>query len=89
MKYVFAFNCNKNCLGRDLNFQRIDKIFFFIDVDAVPCPAKNKNIMGNDIHQEVVSSWDECGEYNEQRFVAIIMAAVYCMSHRYWDICKT
>ena len=45
--------------------------------------------MGNDIHQEVVSSWDECGEYNEQRFVAIIMAAVYCMSHRHWDNFET
>ena len=27
------------------------------------CPAKNQDMYGNDIHQEVVSSWDECGEF--------------------------
>ena len=35
--------------------------YFFIDVKE--CPAKNQDMYGNDIHQEVVSSWDECGEF--------------------------
>ena len=30
------------------------------------CPAKNQDMYGNDIHQEVVSSWDECGEFLEK-----------------------
>ena len=35
--------------------------YFFIDVKK--CPAENQDMYGNDIHQEVVSSWDECGEF--------------------------
>ena len=37
--------------------------FFFIDVDGVPCPAKNQDMLGNDIHTQIVGSWEECGEY--------------------------
>ena len=35
--------------------------YFFIDVKK--CPAENQDMYSNDIDQEVVSSWDECGEY--------------------------
>jgi len=29
--------------------------------DYVPCPAKNQNLKGKDIHQQVTGSWNECG----------------------------
>ena len=35
--------------------------YFFIDVKK--CPAENQDMYSNDIDQEVVSSWDECGEF--------------------------
>ena len=38
-------------------------ISFFIEIPGVPCPAKNQDLYGNDIHSQVVSTWDECGEY--------------------------
>ena len=34
--------------------------YFFIDVKT--CLAKNQDMYGNDIHNQVVGSWDECGE---------------------------
>ena len=37
--------------------------YFFIAIPGVPCPAKNQDLYGNDIHSQVVSTWDECGEY--------------------------
>ena len=37
--------------------------YFFIAIPGVPCPAKNQDLYGNDIHNQVVSTWDECGEY--------------------------
>ena len=48
-------------IDRDMNLQRNNNIttYFFIDV---PCPAKNQDMSGNDIHRQVVGSWDECGE---------------------------
>ena len=38
-------------------------IHIFIDIPGVPCPAKNQDMLGNDIHHQVVGTWDECGEY--------------------------
>ena len=40
--------------------------YFFIAIPGVPCPAKNQDLYGNDIHNQVVSTWDECGEYFEK-----------------------
>ena len=37
--------------------------YFFIAIPGVPCPAKNQDLYGNDIHSQVVGTWDECGEY--------------------------
>ena len=44
-------------------FKEIITCFFFLDVDGVPCPAKNQDMLGNDIHTQIVVSWNECGEY--------------------------
>ena len=41
-------------------------IYIFIDIPGVPCPAKNQDMLGNDIHHQVVGTWDECGEYFEK-----------------------
>ena len=40
--------------------------YFFIAIPGVPCPAKNQDLYGNDIHSQVVGTWDKCGEYFEE-----------------------
>ena len=41
-------------------------IYLFIAIPGIPCPAKNQDLYGNDIHSQVVGTWDECGEYFEE-----------------------
>ena len=43
-----------------------DTTYFSIEIPGVPCPAKNQDMLGNDIHHQVVGTWDECGEYFEK-----------------------
>ena len=40
--------------------------YFIIAIPGVPCPAKNQDLYGNDIHSQVVGTWGECGEYFEE-----------------------
>jgi len=35
--------------------------FEIVPAANIPCPAKNQDMLGNDIHIQVVGSWDECG----------------------------
>ena len=49
-----------SCMREIQIFKEITTYFF---IDVKKCPAENQDMYGNGIYQEVVSSWDECGEF--------------------------
>ena len=54
-----------SCMIKIQIFKKITT-YFFIAIPGVPCPAKNQDLYGNDIHSQVVGTWDKCGEYIEE-----------------------